>query len=31
LSIIPRDVVETFNNVNGTFKKYNKVAWKKKL
>ena len=26
LSIIPRDVVETFNNVNGTFKKYNKVA-----
>ena len=26
LSIIPRDVVETFNSVNGTFKKYNKVA-----
>jgi len=26
LSIIPRDVVATFNNVNGTFKKYNKAA-----
>jgi len=26
LSIIPRDVLETFNNVNGTFKKYKKVA-----
>ncbi len=26
LSIIPRDVVETFNNVNGTFKKYKKAS-----
>ena len=26
LSIIPRDVVATFNNVNGKFKKYEKVA-----
>ena len=26
LSIIPRDVVATFNNVNGTFKKYKKAA-----
>ena len=26
LSIIPRDVVATFNNVNGTFKKYQKVS-----
>ena len=26
LSIIPRDVVATFNNVNGTFKKYKKAS-----
>jgi hypothetical protein len=26
LSIIPRDVVETFNNVNGKFKKYKKAS-----
>jgi len=26
LSIIPRDVVATFNNINGTFKKYKKAA-----
>lgn len=26
LSIIPRDVVATFNNVNGRFKKYNKAS-----